>query len=127
MSDTAIIEWRDAPTRMNEPAAGFTRSGEARSGGVGPPAIRIPVTPENRNRLRDLRAREFEGWRQTGPVETASPAGYLRVPKPDREAQVILVVLGGIALTVLIQSTWVVSACVTRWDQFTRLVESLIR
>lgn len=88
------------------------------------PVIRIPVTPENRDRLRKLRARELEVWGAESTGTEAGP-GYLN-PPPDREAGWVLLLLGGVAVGALLQSSSVLLAFVEQWERFRALVQTLV-
>jgi hypothetical protein len=115
MNDTAFLERRKVP-----PPAPRTRS-------VPPTAavLRIPVTPANRARLRRLRFEELQLWEAADARRFPTP-GRLPDPEPDREGHAILVLLGGVALTALVQSTWAVSAFVQKWGAFRAFVRSLV-
>ncbi|MCC6231317.1 MAG: hypothetical protein IT580_01660 [Verrucomicrobiales bacterium] len=84
--------------------------------------IRIPVTPGNRTRLRQLRARELQPWIASG----LAPAPQ-RTPRPgttgsDRESQAILVVLGTAALALLLQSNAFLTVVLEQWDSLREVI-----
>jgi hypothetical protein len=88
------------------------------------PVIRIPVIPENRERLRKLRARELEVWGEEATGAEERP-GYLN-PPPDREGAWVLLLLGGVAAGALLQSSTWLLAFVEQWERFRSLVQSMV-
>lgn len=91
-----------------------------------PGVIRIPVTPVNRDRLRQLRDAELAPWRDAGLAEDGHSESYLQAPPADREGAAILMVLAGAALAALLQTAWVASAFVDGWMQFREWVGYLL-
>ena len=95
---------------------------------LAPGVIRIPVTPLNRERLRVLRERELEPWRDAGLADGAAAAGgsYVRTPPVDREGTAILLVLAGAAAAALVQTSWAAQAFVSGWMHFREWVGYLL-
>ena len=107
MSETAFLE-RSSLTPWNE-GGDLTRGGAARgkslpkesllsAKGFGRPPIRIPVIPENRGVLRELRARELALWDGQELVRDEEVGNRVDAGREDRESQLILLLLGGAAL-----------------------------
>lgn len=136
MSDTALFERARLPAtrRRGVPAEGFPSvspnlpsatpsavphlmPGKARPASRGPE--RDPTELRDRAEL-DLDWRRFEV-----PSEREDERGYLATPEPDREAQVIFLLLGATALALLLQATATAVFFVERWQSFERLLDGL--
>lgn len=91
------------------------------------PAIRIPVTPANREQLKALRARELDKWEHGESPEAQGPAASLPHPRPDREAPFVFLILATTALTALVQSSLAVAAFLAQGERFRAFIESLLR
>ncbi len=95
--------------------------------GAAGPTIRIPVTRANRARLRHLRALELGPWIDSGLASHSPTSKRSDPPAPDRESQVIVLVLATAALAMLVQSTPVVAAFLDRWGIFRDAVALWVR
>lgn len=113
MSDTAILEWRRA------------RDSGLRTR-LGVPAIRIPVTRENRAVLRELRARELALWEGPASGSSGAVSNRVEVPQEDRESLAILLLLGGAALALWLQAATAAVRFVEGWDLFRGWLASVL-
>jgi hypothetical protein len=97
MSDTAVFEWKSGafPEGARRSAKGLKNWA---------PAIRIPVTRGNRERLRALRAEELRAWNERGGDARAAEVKRPRLQEVDRDAKTLTVLLGAAAVAVFAQS-----------------------
>ncbi len=120
MSDTAFLERDSSGGCGSGPQAGEGDDGcGSAAGWRRVPSVRIPVTPENRAMLREMRARELAGWE--GDVEVGGGVEGMW-PREARETQGLLVLFGAAAVAFALQATPLVGRVMEVWEWVRGLV-----
>lgn len=98
----------------------------SRGGERGCESVRIPVTPENREVLRSMRARELATWEAATGGAGVQATGRLELPRPDRESQWILLLLAGTGLGLWLQATTAAIRFLEGWEEFRAWIEASV-
>lgn len=134
MSDTAVFEWKLPRATRPHRASGDRPATDPSGSQRRLPVIRIPVTPENRDQLRHLRARELDLWSEgSKPAQPNQPEGTDETePSPrvtassDRQAQFLLILLGIGTSGAALRGDTMLPAFRDFWQFLERILERLV-